>query len=283
MRHLAKLSAAVAGVCGLLGGLGTAAAQAPTDWGVDFQSAHSPSMERIVDFNFMVTIIIVVITAFVFGLMAWIVVRYNKKRNPTPSRTTHNTLLEVAWTIVPVIILLIIAVPSFRLLYFVDQTEEADMTLKAIGHQWYWSYEYPDHGDFTFDAVMLEDDELEEGQLRLLETDNAIVLPVDTNVRLLTTADDVIHAWAVPALGVKLDSVPGRVNETWFRINREGTYYGQCSELCGTLHGFMPIKIVAVSKEAFDAWVETAREEFARNDEAPVQVAALGGNAPQAR
>ncbi len=283
MRYLAKLSAAVAGVLGVAGA-GAALAQAPTDWSVDFQPALSPSMEEIADFNFMVTIIIVVISAFVFGLMAWVLIRYNAKRNPTPSRTTHNTLLEVAWTIVPVIILLIIAVPSFRLLYFVDRTEEADMTLKAIGHQWYWSYEYPDHGDFTFDAVMLEDDELEEGQLRLLETDNAIVLPVDTNVRLLTTADDVIHSWAVPALGVKLDSVPGRVNETWFRINREGTYYGQCSELCGTLHGFMPIKIEAVSQEAFDAWVETAREEFARNDDTPLRVAALGDRAePAAR
>ena len=164
MRHLAKLGALVAGLAGALGAAGSAAAQAPSDWEVDFQTALSPSMERIVDFNFMVTIIIVIITAFVFGLMAWIVIRYNKKRNPTPSKTTHNTLLEVVWTVVPVIILLVIVVPSFRLLYYTDRVEEADMTLKAIGHQWYWSYEYPDHGDFTFDALILEDDELEEGQ-----------------------------------------------------------------------------------------------------------------------
>ena len=283
MRHLAKVGASVAGAAGFLGTAGSATAQAPSDWGVDFQTALSPSMERIVDFNVMVTIIIVVISAFVLGLMAWIVIRYNAKRNPTPSRTTHNTLLEVTWTVVPVIILLVIAVPSFRLLYFTDRVEDADMTLKAIGHQWYWSYEYPDHGDFTFDAVMLEDDEIEEGQLRLLETDAPVVLPAGATIRLLTTADDVIHSWAVPALGVKLDSVPGRVNETWFRINREGTYYGQCSELCGTLHGFMPIKIEAVSQEAFDAWVETAREEFASADARPVQLAALDGSAPAAR
>ncbi len=283
MRHLAKLGAAAAVLAGALGAAGTAAAQAPTDWEVDFQTALSPSMERIVDFNFMVTIIIVVISAFVFGLMAWIVYRYNARRNPTPSKTTHNTMLEVAWTIVPVIILLVIAVPSFRLLYYVDSVEDADMTLKAIGHQWYWSYEYPDHGDFTFDALMLEDDELEEGQLRLLETDEAVVLPAGATIRLLTTADDVIHSWAVPALGVKMDSVPGRVNETWFRINREGTYYGQCSELCGTLHGFMPIKIEAVSQEAFDAWVEMAREEFASAGEAPTELAALDTGAPAAR
>ena len=283
MRHLANLGALVAGLAGALGAAGSAAAQQPTDWEVDFQTALSPSMERIVDFNLMVTIIIVIITAFVFALMAWIVVRYNKKRNPVPSKTTHNTTLEVIWTVVPVIILLVIAVPSFRLLYFTDRVEEADMTLKAIGHQWYWSYEYPDHGDFTFDAIMLEDDELEEGQPRLLATDEAVVLPVGAKIRLLTTADDVIHSWAIPAFGVKMDSVPGRVNETWFQINREGTYYGQCSELCGTLHGFMPIMIEAVSQEEFDAWVEFAREEFASADDTPTEVASLDTSAPLAR
>ena len=283
MRHLAKLGALGAGLAGALGAAGSALAQQPTDWEVDFQTALSPSMERIVDFNLMVTIIIVIITAFVFGLMAWIVIRYNKKRNPVPSKTTHNTMLEVAWTVVPVIILLVIAVPSFRLLYYTDRVEEADMTLKAIGHQWYWSYEYPDHGDFTFDALILEDDELEEGQPRLLATDEAVVLPVGAKIRLLTTADDVIHSWAIPAFGVKMDSVPGRVNETWFQINREGTYYGQCSELCGTLHGFMPIMIEAVSQEEFDAWVEFAREEFASANDAPTEVAALDAGAPTAR
>ncbi len=283
MRHLAKLGALGAGLAGLAGAAGTALAQQPTDWEVDFQTALSPSMERIVDFNLMVTIIIVIITAFVFALMAWIVIRYNKKRNPVPSKTTHNTTLEVIWTVVPVIILLVIAVPSFRLLYYTDRVEEADMTLKAIGHQWYWSYEYPDHGDFTFDALMLEDDELEEGQPRLLATDEAVVLPVGAKIRLLTTADDVIHSWAIPAFGVKMDSVPGRVNETWFQINREGMYYGQCSELCGTLHGFMPIMIEAVSQEEFDAWVEFAREEFASADDTPTEVASLDASAPLAR
>ena len=283
MRHLAKLGALGAGLAGLAGAAGTALAQQPTDWEVDFQTALSPSMERIVDFNLMVTIIIVIITAFVFALMAWIVIRYNKKRNPVPSKTTHNTMLEVIWTVVPVIILLVIAVPSFRLLYYTDRVEEADMTLKAIGHQWYWSYEYPDHGDFTFDALMLEDDELEEGQPRLLATDEAVVLPVGAKIRLLTTADDVIHSWAIPAFGVKMDSVPGRVNETWFQINREGMYYGQCSELCGTLHGFMPIMIEAVSQEEFDAWVEFAREEFASADDTPTEVASLDASTPLAR
>ena len=283
MRHLAKLGALGAGLAGLAGAAGTALAQQPTDWEVDFQTALSPSMERIVDFNLMVTIIIVIITAFVFALMAWIVIRYNKKRNPVPSKTTHNTMLEVIWTVVPVIILLVIAVPSFRLLYYTDRVEEADMTLKAIGHQWYWSYEYPDHGDFTFDALMLEEDELEEGQPRLLATDEAVVLPVGAKIRLLTTADDVIHSWAIPAFGVKMDSVPGRINETWFQINREGMYYGQCSELCGTLHGFMPIMIEAVSQEEFDAWVVEAQEEYAAANEVPTEVASLDAGAPTAR
>ena len=283
VRHLAKLGALGAVLAGAAGAAGTVLAQQPTDWEVDFQTALSPSMERIVDFNLMVTIIIVIITAFVFALMAWIVIRYNKKRNPVPSKTTHNTLLEVVWTVVPVIILLIIAVPSFRLLYYTDRVEDADMTLKAIGHQWYWSYEYPDHGDFTFDALMLEDDELEEGQPRLLATDEAVVLPVGAKIRLLTTADDVIHSWAIPAFGVKMDSVPGRVNETWFQINREGTYYGQCSELCGTLHGFMPIMIEAVSQEEFDAWVVEAQEEYASANDTPTEVASLVAGAPEAR
>ena len=283
MRHLAKLGALGAGLAGLAGAAGTALAQQPADWEVDFQTALSPSMERIVDFNLMVTIIIVIITAFVFALMAWIVIRYNKKRNPVPSKTTHHTMLEVIWTVVPVIILLIIAVPSFRLLYYTDRVEDADMTLKAIGHQWYWSYEYPDHGDFTFDALMLEEDELEEGQPRLLATDEAVVLPVGAKIRLLTTADDVIHSWAIPAFGVKMDSVPGRVNETWFQINREGMYYGQCSELCGTLHGFMPIMIKAVSQEEFDAWVIEAQEEYASANDTPTTVASLDAGAPTAR
>jgi cytochrome c oxidase subunit 2 len=147
-----------------------------------------------------------------------------------------------------------------------DRAANPEMTLKAIGHQWYWSYEYPDNGNFTFDAYMIADQDLQEGQRRLLETDNRVVLPVDTDVRLLTTATDVIHSWAVPALGVKIDAIPGRLNETWLRIEQPGIYYGQCSELCGDYHGFMPIKIEAMAKDAFEAWTKQAQEEFARAD-----------------
>jgi cytochrome c oxidase subunit 2 len=196
-----------------------------------------------------------------------------------PSRTTHHTLVEVVWTVVPVLILVVIAIPSLRILYYSDHVETADMTLKAIGHQWYWSYEYPDHGNFTFDALRKPDEELASGEPRLLATDLNVVLPVDTTIRLLITADDVLHAWAVPSFGVKRDAVPGRINETWVRIEREGVYYGQCSELCGRDHAFMPIAVEAVSKEKFQQWVSEAQSKFAKVDGTPAP--ALAAAAPQ--
>lgn len=267
MLHKALAALAVF-VTSIVLGAGALYAQAPRDWQLGFQDSHTPVMERIASFNSLLFWIIVGIAIFVLGLLAVILIRFNKKRNPTPQKWSHNSILEVIWTVVPVIILLVIAIPSFRLLYFMDRAEDAEMTIKAVGHQWYWTYEYPDLGDVEFDAIMLEEDELEEGQLRLLETDNRVVVPVDTTIRLLTTADDVIHSWAIPAFGVKLDSVPGRVNETWFRVDKEGIYYGQCSELCGTYHGFMPITVEVVSKEAYAEWAEFAKQEFA-GDEAP--------------
>ena len=251
----------------LAGMAGVAIAGQPENWALGFQPAASPTMERISSFNDLLFIIIVVIVVFVLGLLLYTSWRFAEKRNPTPSKTTHNTLLEVLWTTIPVIILVIIAVPSFKLLYFADRVEEADMTIKAIGRQWYWSYEYPDDGNFTFDANMIPDEELQPGQLRLLETDYPVVLPVETNIRLLITASDVLHNFAVPAFGIKLDGVPGRINETWVRINEPGTYYGQCSELCGTGHAYMPIMIKAVTKEEYAAWVKSAQEEFAKVDE----------------
>ena len=207
--------------------------------------------------------------------MLYVAVKFNEKANPTPSKTTHNSLLEVLWTVIPIIILVIVAVPSFKLLYVQDRHPNPDMTIKVIGHQWYWSYQYPDHGEFEFDSVLVPDEELKEGQPRLLTVDNEVVLPVNTNIRILHTSDDVIHSWAVPALIQKLDSIPGRTNENWVRINQEGTYYGQCSELCGVNHGFMPIAVKAVSKAAFAAWVVAAKAEFADAGAAdgPIKVA----------
>jgi cytochrome c oxidase subunit 2 len=190
-----------------------------------------------------------------------------QKKNKVPSKTTHNSVLEVAWTLIPVLILVVIAIPSFRLLYKQNDFSNIDMTIKATGYTWYWGYEYPDHDDLTFDAIMLTDEELTEGQPRMLSTDNMLVLPVKKNIKVLITSDPsgVIHSWSVPSLGVKMDAIPGRLNETYFNINEPGMYYGMCSELCGPGHGFMPITIKAVTEEDFIAWVDVAKEEFANN------------------
>jgi cytochrome c oxidase subunit 2 len=222
-------------------------------------------------------IIITVIAVFVTALIGYAMFRFRESRNPVPSKTTHNTLLEVAWTVIPVIILVVIAIPSFKLLYFEDKAADPDMTIKAIGHQWYWSYEYPDNGDFTFDSLIVPEEDLKPGQPRLLTTDTAVVVPEDTQVRLLVTADDVIHSWAMPSFGVKMDAVPGRINETWFQTPKlseltqktdDGAiFYGQCSELCGVNHGFMPIEVKVVTKEAYAKWLAFAKKEYASKDD----------------
>lgn len=230
----------------------------PVPGGLGLQEAASPMKEKMHHFhNDLLMPIIVGISVFVLLLLVIIVVRFNAKANPVPSKTTHNTLLEVVWTLVPVLILLVVVVPSMKMLYYVDRTTEAEMTLKVTGNQWYWSYEYPDNGGISFASNLIPDKEINtsKGQVRLLSTDNPVVLPVDTNIKILTTASDVIHAWAVPAFGVKLDANPGQLNETWVRIDKAGTFYGQCSEICGNGHGFMPIEVHAVSKEEFAKWV----------------------------
>jgi cytochrome c oxidase subunit II len=249
---------------GLAVGSGKASAAQPEPWQLNFQPAASPVMERVESLHDLLLWIITLISIFVLVLLLFACLRFRASRNATPSRRTHNTLLEIAWTAVPVLILVVIAIPSFKLLYYMDRIPEPEMTLKAIGHQWYWSYEYPDDGNFTFDANMVADGDLKEDQLRLLTTDNAVVLPVDTDIRVLVAATDVIHSWAVPAFGVKTDAVPGRINETWVRIEQPGMYYGQCSELCGDYHGFMPIMVRAVGKQEFEAWTKLAQEQFAR-------------------
>ncbi|MBB3066698.1 cytochrome c oxidase subunit II [Limibacillus halophilus] len=273
------LVAAVLGLAGLgfgdFGLSGQALAAEPQQWHMDFQPAATPVMERVQDFHDLLMVVITAITIFVMVLLGYVMWRFSEKRNANPSRTTHHTLIEVIWTVVPVLILVVIAVPSFRLLYYSEQVENAEMTIKATGRQWYWSYDYPDHGDFTFDATMIPEADLKPGQKRLLETDNVVVLPVDTTVRILITASDVLHSFAVPAFGIKKDAVPGRMNETWLRIEPEyagTTFYGQCSEICGTGHSFMPIAIKAVTKAEFAAWVEQAKVEFADGSDAlPVE------------
>lgn len=240
----------------------TYAAGAAVPWQMGFQEAASPVMEQITSLHNFLMIVITIISFFVLFLLLYICTRFSAKNNPKPSTVTHNTKLEVIWTAIPAIILIVIAIPSLKLLYYMDRTEDADMTLKVIGYQWYWGYEYPDNDNVSFESYMIPDEDLKPGQLRLLEVDNRIVLPVDTTVRILVTAADVIHAWAVPALGIKTDAVPGKLNETWVKITKPGVYRGQCSELCGTLHGFMPIVIEAVSKEDFKRWIEKTKVKF---------------------
>ena len=253
-------------------GLASAVAAQPKDWQITFQEAASENMTMITDFNNFLLILMTAISVFVLGLMLYVMVRFNARANPEPSTTTHNTLVEVVWTVVPIVILVVIAIPSFRLLYFQRDIPEADMTVKAVGYQWYWGYEYPDHGDFAFDSLMLTDEERGD-QPRLLATDTAMVVPVDTTVRVIVTAADVLHAFAMPAFGLKMDAVPGRLNETWFKAEKTGTFYGQCSELCGIRHAFMPIRIEVVSKADFALWVEEAQNEYAEIDNADAMVA----------
>lgn len=240
-----------------------AAAGHPEPWQINFQDAVTPIARQIHEFHYFLLIITGLITLFVTGLLVYVMIRFSEKANPKPSKFTHNTGIEVAWTIIPVLILIMITIPSFRLLFAQYDFPKADLTIKAIGNQWYWTYEYPDHGDMTFDAIMLEDDELKPGQPRLLATDNEVVVPVNKNVHVLITASDVIHNWTVPSFGVKVDAVPGRLIKTWFRAEKTGVYYGQCSELCGQKHAFMPITVRVVTDSEFTAWVEKAKKEFA--------------------
>lgn len=208
--------------------------------------------------------IIIGTTVLVMVLLAWVMFRYREGRNPEPSKTSHNTLIEVIWTVVPVLILVTIAVPSFKLLYAQYSPPAADLTLKVTGHQWYWTYEYVDQDGMSFDAIMLSDEEAVAANLpRLLATDNRVVVPVGKTVKLLITASDVIHSWTVPSFFVKMDAVPGRINEAWFKAEEPGIYYGQCSELCGIRHGFMPIMVEVVTEEQFAAWLEDAKSRFA--------------------
>ncbi len=265
--HFRTLAAAAAVFMVALTVGGFALAEAPQPWEMTFQPAATPIAERAHEFHNGLLVVIALITVFVLGLLVYVMVRFNAKTHPVPSKTSHNTLVEVLWTVIPVVILVGIAIPSFKLMYAADRIEDPEMTIKAIGNQWYWTYEYPDYGNFSFDALLVPEDELTDPTKRLLETDNRVVVPVDTNIRILTTGSDVIHAWAVPAFHVKLDSIPGHTNESWFRVTKEGTYYGQCSELCGVNHAYMPIVVEAVSKEEFAAWVVKAQEEFARVDE----------------
>jgi cytochrome c oxidase subunit 2 len=277
LRKNLKLGAGV--LAGLLASVSGALAL-PYNWQLSFQPAASPVMQRIETFHTFVLYIITLVTLFVLVLLVWIIIRYNKGANPVPSKVSHNTLLEVVWTVAPVVILVLIAIPSFKLLYYeAAPPTPPDLTIKAIGKQWYWTYEYPTKGDFQFDSLGLSDDKAKAaGEPRLLGVDNVVVVPVNKIVRVVTAGADVIHSWAVPQFGVKMDAVPGRLNETWFEATQLGTFYGQCSELCGAHHAYMPIEVKVVSEADFEAWAVAAKKKFAAADEpalAPARVAAL--------
>jgi cytochrome c oxidase subunit 2 len=263
----------VAGVALVAGGVASAELGQPAPWEYKLQEAASPVMESITYFHDWLLVVITVITLFVLGLLVTVVVRFNAKANPVPSRTTHNTLIEVIWTLGPVLILMAIVVPSFKLLFDELDIPKADLTIKATGKQWYWSYAYPDNGKFEFDSLMAQDK-----LPRLLGVDNEVVVPVNKVIRVQVTGADVIHSFAVPAFGIKIDAIPGRLNETWFKATKLGMFYGQCSELCGKDHAFMPIAVRVVSDQEFVAWVETAKKKFAAN---PANSFASAGAAAQ--
>nr|WP_318987479.1 cytochrome c oxidase subunit II [Roseomonas ponticola] len=252
---------------------------APQPWGMGLQASGGPIKDAISSFNSLVFWIIVVITIFVFLLLCYVVWKFRAEVNPNPSRTSHNTLLEVAWTVIPVLILVVIAIPSFRLIYYQDRAVDADLTINVQGRQWYWHYGYPDHGNFTFDSYPVQTADLQPGQIRNLDVDNPLVIPVGATVRILTTGQDVIHSFFVPSLGVQKYTIPGRTMETWLRADRAGTFYGQCNQICGVNHWFMPIVVRAVPPAEFQAWAEQAKTRFAEGLP-PGPVPALAGAAP---
>jgi cytochrome c oxidase subunit II len=275
MQVFKRLIASAVVFMGFAASGGLALAAQPQPWEMGLQPAATEVMARITTLDNLLLYIITAITIFVLGLLLIIIVKFNVKANPTPSKTTHHTLLEVVWTVLPVVILTLIAIPSFRLLFNQLDIPPADVTVKATGKQWFWSYSYPD-SKFEFDSLMLQGKDRKADQPRLLSVDNEMVVPVNKVVHVLTTGSDVIHAFAVPSFGIKIDAVPGRINETWFKAEREGMYYGQCSELCGKDHAFMPIAVRVVSDQAYAAWIEQAKKKYATDGSRPTAVAAAG-------
>ena len=255
----------LAAVMLFVGTPGMALAQAigaPRPWEMGMQPAFGPLKAQQIALHDLVLAIIAVITVFVGALLVWVMWRYNARRNTVPTRTSHNTVIEVLWTVIPVLILVGIAIPSFRLVYYQDRTPDADLTVKVTGHQWYWEYSYPDNGNIDFSSCIIPDDQLKPGQMRLLTVDNPLVVPVGKNIRVLQTSGDVIHSWFLPSIGVQRYAIPGRTIETWFKVDQAGTFYGQCNQICGTNHSRMPIVVRAVPEKEFTAWLAEAKTKF---------------------
>jgi cytochrome c oxidase subunit II len=257
-----------------------AIAAEPRPWQLGFQPAATPVQGLIEAFNNELTVIIGLITAFVLGLLLYVIVRFNNRRHPVPTRIEHNATIEILWTVIPVLILVIIAVPSFKLMYYMDRVPEPAMAIKVTGHQWYWSYTYPGAGGLTFDSNLVQPANLKPDQPRLLTADNPLVVPVDTNIRVLVTSTDVIHSWFVPSFGVQEYAMPGRENQSWFRIEHEGTYLGQCNQICGINHAFMPIEVRALSKDAFQRWLVGAKKQYAKNGSGASRVRTAAAGSP---
>lgn len=248
------LAAAIVPMAGTLV-VGDALAAVPTPWGIGMQPAGNSQKAQINDLHNLVLVIITVITIFVGALLAWVMVRYNANRNPVPSTTSHNTTIEILWTVIPILILVVIAIPSFRLVYYLDRTPEPDLTIKVTAHQWYWEYGYPEAGDLTIESRMVRTEDLKPGQLRLLDVDNQMIVPVGKKIRILTNSVDVIHSFFVPSLGVQRYAIPGRTIETWMEVDKPGVYYGQCNQICGVDHSRMPIAVKAVTADEYNAWI----------------------------
>lgn len=255
MRRGALFASFAASALSMTSAAHAAVINTPQPGGMDLQPAATEVMRDIHDFHNFLLPIIIIVSLFVLALLLWVIVRYNRRVSPTPKKFTHNVLVEVIWTVVPVLILVAIAWKSFPLIYKQERIPEAELTLKVVGNSWFWNFEYPDQGVSIAANLLPEDEARAQGRPYLLATTEPLLVPVNTNVRVLVTSNDVIHAFALPAFGVKEDAIQGRVNETWFNVDREGIYYGQCSELCGVNHAYMPIEIHAVSREAFDQWV----------------------------
>ena len=257
---------------GLLAGLalalcgGAAFADQPRPWQIGMQDAATPITERLHAFHDELLVIIFAISLFVVALLIYVMVRFNARAHPVPTRTSHNTVIEVLWTVVPVLILVVIAIPSFKLMYYMDRVPDSKMTIKVTGHQWYWEYTYTDQGNLDFNSNLVADKDLKPGQPRLLEVDNPLVVPVDTNIRIQVAGSDVIHSWFVPAFGVQEYAVIGRLNEAWMHVDHTGTYYGECNQICGVNHAFMPIEVKVVSQADFDKWLAEAKTKFASTD-----------------
>jgi len=266
---------------GLIGTLAAmpAWAQTPQPWQLGFQPAGSPTQAAIEGLHSLVLWLMAFVTLFVAFLLLYVVWRYRASKNPVPSRISHHTALEVAWTVIPVLVLVAIAIPSFRLIYFEDRTTAADLTIKVTGHQWYWEFTYPDQGGIDFSSYMIKDEDLQPGQLRHLEVDNRVVVPVGKNVRILTTSADVIHSFFIPSLGVQRYAIPGRTIETWVRVDKPGVYYGECNQICGTNHSVMPISVQAMTDQDFAAWVDDAKKKYAAA-EVPASVETAERTAP---